>query len=81
MNDTKAIHSSTAPQAIGAYSHAVQSGNTVYLSGQIPLVPGTMELREGGIRAQAEQVFDNLQAVAEAAGGSLQNAEIGRAHV
>ncbi len=74
MNDTKAIHSSTAPQAIGAYSHAVQSGNTVYLSGQIPLVPGTMELREGGIRAQAEQVFDNLQAVAEAAGGSLQNA-------
>jgi len=74
MNDSKAIHSSAAPQAIGAYSHAVRSGNTVYLSGQIPLVPETMKLREGGIRAQAEQVFDNLQAVAEAAGGRLQDA-------
>jgi reactive intermediate/imine deaminase len=65
------IHTAEAPQAIGTYSQAVRAGNTVYLSGQIPLVPATMALVEGGIRAQITQVFDNLQAVARAAGGSL----------
>jgi reactive intermediate/imine deaminase len=65
------IHTAEAPQAIGTYSQAVRAGKTVYLSGQIPLVPATMALVEGGIRAQITQVFDNLQAVARAAGGSL----------
>lgn len=74
MKDVEAIHSDAAPQAIGAYSHAVRVGNTVHLSGQIPLDPQTMELVDSDITAQAERVFDNLQAVAEAAGGSLQDA-------
>lgn len=65
------IHTDHAPAAIGAYSQAVRAGNTVYLSGQIPLVPETMEVVSGGFAAQAEQVFKNLQAVVEAAGGSL----------
>lgn len=65
------IQTDRAPQAIGTYSQAVRSGNTVYLSGQIPLVPETMELLEGGMEAQVRRVFDNLAAVAEAAGGSL----------
>jgi reactive intermediate/imine deaminase len=60
-----------APQAIGTYSQAVKAGNTVYLSGQIPLIPETMELTEGDMRTQITQVFDNLTAVAKAAGGSL----------
>jgi reactive intermediate/imine deaminase len=60
--------------AIGPYSQAIKVGNTVWLSGQIPLVPGTSELVAGDISAQANQVFRNLGAVAEAAGGSLQNA-------
>ena len=60
-----------APQAIGTYSQAVRVGDTVYLSGQIPLVPETMEIVEGGIEAQIRRVFDNLSAVAGAAGGSL----------
>lgn len=60
-----------APAAIGPYSQAVRSGDTVYLSGQIPLVPATMELVEGDIDAQIRQVLDNLAAVAEAAGGTL----------
>jgi reactive intermediate/imine deaminase len=68
------IHTSRAPAAIGPYSQAIRSGNTIYLSGQIPLNPKTMELAKGDIRAQARQVFDNLAAVAEAAGGSLENA-------
>lgn len=63
-----------APQAIGPYSQAVACGNTVYLSGQIALDPGTMEMRTGDCRAQAEQVFANLAAVAKAAGGSLDDA-------
>ncbi len=67
------IATTKAPQAIGSYSQAVKSGNTVYLSGQIPLVPETMELVAGDIAAQIRRVFDNLQAVAEAAGGSLQD--------
>ncbi len=62
-----------APAAIGTYSQAVRVGNTLYLSGQIPLVPDTMELAEGGIDEQARQVFRNLTAVAAAAGGSLDN--------
>lgn len=68
------IHTSRAPAAIGPYSQAVRTGNTVYLSGQIPLDPKTMELVTGDMRAQIRQVFDNLAAVAEAAGGSLANA-------
>jgi len=67
------IRTDKAPQAIGTYSQAVKTGNTVYLSGQIPLVPETMEMVEGDIRSQITQVFQNLSAVAEAAGGSLQD--------
>lgn len=65
------IRTERAPQAIGTYSQAVKVGTTVYLSGQIPLVPETMEMVEGNMEAQIRRVFDNLQAVAEAAGGSL----------
>jgi reactive intermediate/imine deaminase len=68
------IHTSDAPAAIGPYSQAIRAGNTVYLSGQIPLKPATMELVTGDIRAEIRQVFDNLAAVAAAAGGSLANA-------
>ncbi len=67
------IHTERAPQAIGPYSQAVQVADTVYLSGQIPLQPDTMELAKGGLQEQAVQVFENLRAVAEAAGGSLQD--------
>ncbi len=65
------IHTDRAPQAIGTYSQAVQTGSTVYLSGQIPLVPETMEMVEGNMEMQIRRVFDNLSAVAEAAGGNL----------
>jgi reactive intermediate/imine deaminase len=65
------IRTDKAPQAIGTYSQAVKVGSTVYLSGQIPLVPETMELVDGDMKAQIRRVFDNLQAVAEAAGGGL----------
>jgi len=65
------IQSNKAPQAIGIYSQAVKVGNTVYLSGQIPLVPGMMELEKGDMRAQIARVFENLKAVAIAAGGDL----------
>ena len=65
------IRTDRAPQAIGTYSQAVRAGDTVYLSGQIPLVPETMELVEGDMEAQIRRVFDNLAAVCEAAGGSL----------
>jgi reactive intermediate/imine deaminase len=68
------IATNNAPQAIGPYSQAVKVGDTVYLSGQIPLIPDTMEMIEGGITEQATQVFKNLSAVAEAAGGSLNDA-------
>jgi reactive intermediate/imine deaminase len=68
------IHTSKAPAAIGPYSQAIRAGSTVYLSGQIPLDPKTMELVNGDVRAQARQVFDNLAAVAQASGGSLANA-------
>ena len=66
------IHSDAAPAAIGPYSQAVRHGNTVYLSGQIPLDPATGALVEGDIAAQARRAFDNLKAVCEAAGGSLE---------
>ena len=67
----KTIHTNLAPRAIGTYSQAVVAGGTVYLSGQIALDPATMEMVNGDIRAQIRRVFDNLKAVAEAAGGSL----------
>ena len=66
------ITSPRAPAAIGTYSQAIRAGDTVYMSGQIPLNPETMKLVEG-FEAQTIQVFENLQAVAEAAGGSLQD--------
>ena len=65
------IHTDQAPAAIGAYSQAIRTGNTVYLSGQIPLVPETMQLVSENFEEQAHQVFKNLRAVCEAAGGSL----------
>jgi reactive intermediate/imine deaminase len=65
------INTADAPQAIGTYSQAVKVDNTVYISGQIPLDPASMEVVEGGIDAQITRVFDNLKAVAAASGGSL----------
>ena len=65
------IKTDKAPQAIGTYSQAVKAGNTVYMSGQVPLVPETMGLIDGDIAAQIRRVFDNLRAVAQAAGGDL----------
>ena len=65
------ISTKNAPQAIGTYSQAVKVGNTVYLSGQIPLNPETMKLIEGDMSAQIIRVFDNLTAIANEAGGSL----------
>jgi reactive intermediate/imine deaminase len=67
------IHTENAPAAIGPYSQAIRAGNTVYLSGQIPLVPETMEVISEDIVEQTTQVFKNLTAVCEAAGGSLEN--------
>jgi reactive intermediate/imine deaminase len=74
MTNRAVISSANAPEAIGPYSQAVKVGNTVWLSGQIPLVPGAMTLVEGDISDQARQVFRNLSAVAEAAGGKLSDA-------
>ncbi len=65
------ISTDKAPQAIGTYSQAVKVGTTVYMSGQIPLIPETMEMVEGDIKLQIHRVFQNLKAVAEAAGGDL----------
>lgn len=65
------IATDKAPQAIGTYSQAIKVGNTVYLSGQIPLIPETMEMVEGDMEAQIVRVFENLIAVTEAAGGNL----------
>jgi len=67
----KIIQTDNAPQAIGTYSQAVKVDSTVYLSGQIPLVPETMELVGGDMSAQVHRVFDNLQAVCQAVGGEL----------
>lgn len=71
MPEKSVIHTDRAPAAIGPYSQAIRSGDTFYLSGQIPLDPATMELVGGDIAAQISQVFDNLAAVCAAAGGSL----------
>jgi reactive intermediate/imine deaminase len=71
LADKCVIHSDRAPAAIGTYSQAIRTGNTVYLSGQIPLDPVSMQLISGDMRAQIERVFDNLAAVCAAAGGSL----------
>ena len=65
------INTADAPQAIGTYSQAVKVDNTVYISGQIPLDPASMEVVEGGIEGEITRVFDNLEAVARASGGSL----------
>ncbi|HHB93482.1 MAG TPA: RidA family protein [Thioploca sp.] len=67
------ISTPDAPKAIGTYSQAVKAGNTVYLSGQIPLIPDTMELNDGDMKSQIHQVFNNLRAVAQAAGSDLAN--------
>lgn len=71
MTSKTVISTDQAPKAIGTYSQAVKVGNTVYLSGQIALHPDTMELVNSDIRAEITQVFDNLKAVTEAAGGTL----------
>lgn len=68
------ISTKAAPSAIGPYSQAVQAGDTVYISGQIPLDPESGELVDGDVEAQAERVFDNLEAVAQAAGATLAHA-------
>lgn len=70
----QSIHTDRAPQAIGTYSQAVRAGDTVYLSGQVPFDPVTMQLVTGDIEVQARRVFENLKAVAEAAGGTLAHA-------
>lgn len=67
------VKTNKAPQAIGPYSQAVKAGDTVYLAGQIPLIPETMTLESGDMRAQIQRVFENLGAVAKASGGSLQD--------
>ena len=69
-----AVTTPDAPGAIGTYSQAIKAGNTVYLSGQIPLDPQTMELVAGDVETHVRRVFDNLRAVARAAGGDLSNA-------
>ena len=73
MSNRAVIATQSAPQAIGPYSQGIKAGNTVWISGQIPLDPISMTLVEGDIAAQAEQVFTNLAAIAEAAGGTLNN--------
>jgi reactive intermediate/imine deaminase len=73
MSTFEKIHTETAPAAIGPYSQATKAGSTVFLSGQIPLDPETMEVVEGGIEGQTHQVFANLIAVTKAAGGGLEN--------
>mgnify|MGYP000880266737 CR=1 FL=1 len=73
MTNKAVIFTEKAPAAIGTYSQAVKVNNTVYLSGQIPLDPASMQLVEGDIRAQITQVFENLNAVCEASGGSLKD--------
>lgn len=74
MSNRSTISTPNAPAAIGTYSQAVKVGSTVYISGQIPLMPETMELVTESFEAQAVQVFENLKAIAEAAGGSLNEA-------
>ncbi len=71
--DKTPVHSEHAPKAIGTYSQAIRSGTLVFLSGQIPLDPATMEIVAGDFEARARQVFRNLQAVAKASGGNIDN--------
>jgi reactive intermediate/imine deaminase len=71
---TETIHTDRAPAAVGTYSQAVKVGGFVFVSGQIPFVPETMEIAAGDFAARARQVFENLKAIAEAAGGSLDDA-------
>ncbi|NOG32539.1 RidA family protein [Halomonas sp. TBZ9] len=73
MSNKAVINTEKAPAAIGPYSQAIKAGNTVYMSGQIPLDPATMEIVSDDFEAQARQVFSNLQAVCEEAAGSLQD--------
>ena len=74
MSKLEAVHADAAPKAIGPYSQAIKAGDTVWLSGQIPLNPETMEVEAQDIAGQTRQVFDNLVAVAAAAGGTLSDA-------
>ena len=74
MSNRAVIATQSAPQAIGPYSQGIKAGDTVWISGQIPLDPISMTLVKGDIAAQAEQVFTNLATIAEAAGGTLNNA-------
>ena len=74
MSNRAVIATQSAPQAIGPYSQGIKVGNTVWISGQIPLDPNSMELVSGDIAAEAQQVFKNLLAVAEASGGTLDDA-------
>lgn len=74
MSKKAAINTDQAPAAIGPYSQAIRSGDLIFLSGQIPLIPASMEMVGDSIEAQTHQVFKNLQAVAEAAGSNLNNA-------
>lgn len=74
MSNRQTIHTDKAPKAIGTYSQAVKAGTTVYISGQIPLVPETMELLEGSFKDKTRLCFENLNAIAVAAGGTLDNA-------
>ena len=71
MSNKTVISTPNAPEAIGPYSQAVKVGNTIYISGQIPLIPETMEIVSGDIKEQTNRVFENLQAIAEASGGSF----------
>lgn len=73
MSNKQIINTTSAPAAIGTYSQAVKVGTTVYLSGQIPLNPETMEVVADSFEASTVQVFENLKAVAEASGGTLQD--------
>jgi reactive intermediate/imine deaminase len=73
MTNKSVIQTDHAPEAIGTYSQAVKAGDTVYISGQIPLDPETMEVVTGDIKVNVQRVFDNLRAVCEAAGGQLQD--------
>lgn len=69
----EAVHTNNAPGAVGPYSQAIVANGMIYTAGQVPLIPGTKNLREGGIREQTAQSLDNLKAILEAAGSSLEN--------
>jgi reactive intermediate/imine deaminase len=71
MSGVQAIHTDQAPKAIGPYSQAVRAGNTVYMAGQIPLDPKTMQMVEGDFEQEARQVFENIKAVITASGGTF----------